>query len=336
MLEHGGRLAAAAQAYNIPLADWLDLSTGINPHGWPVPDMPPEVWRRLPEDSDGLTAAASAYYSTDCTPLPAAGSQPLIQALPRLRSPCRVAMLTPAYAEHAYAWQRCGHQVISTPADDLAQEKLSEEARRADVLLLCNPNNPTGHVFPPSLLLEWLDALAARGGWLVVDEAFMDATPGGSLASHAGRSGLVVLCSLGKFFGLAGARVGFALTWDALRADLEEEIGPWPIGGPARWAALHALCDTAWQAGMRKRLSAESQRLAALLSTHHLQPAGGSALFQWCPTTEAEAVAATLARQGILVRLFTQPHSLRFGLPGSEAEWQRLETALIHIGKSAP
>jgi hypothetical protein len=49
MLEHGGRLRAAAQRYGIALADWVDLSTGINPQPYPVPPLAPEVWQRLPE-----------------------------------------------------------------------------------------------------------------------------------------------------------------------------------------------------------------------------------------------------------------------------------------------
>ena len=62
MLEHGGRLRVAARRFGIPLSDWVDLSTGINPQPYPVPPLAPEVWLRLPETDDGLEAAAARYY----------------------------------------------------------------------------------------------------------------------------------------------------------------------------------------------------------------------------------------------------------------------------------
>jgi len=64
MLEHGGRLRAAARKYQIPLTDWLDLSTGIAPYGWPIPDIPASAWNRLPAEADGHEAAAQAYYGS--------------------------------------------------------------------------------------------------------------------------------------------------------------------------------------------------------------------------------------------------------------------------------
>lgn len=322
MLEHGGRIRDAAARYGIPPENWLDLSTGINPFGWPVPAVPAECWLRLPEGEDGLTAAARAYYRAPHL-LPVAGSQAAIQALPRLRPPGTVGVLAPTYAEHPNAWERAGHRIRS-----LAGEAIDGALDSLDVLLLANPNNPTGEGFSPERLEGWRARLAERGGWLVVDEAFMDATPERSLAPLAGTPGLVVLRSLGKFFGLAGARVGFVLAWPELLEKLEENLGPWPVAGPARWVAKAALADHPWQAATRQRLSADSARLAALLTRHGLAPHGGTALFQWVPTAQASAVQDHLARQGIWVRRFQEPAALRFGLPGDEGEWQRLEAAL--------
>src|SRR3989338_9632468 len=205
MLEHGGRLRRAARQYGIAEADWLDLSTGINPLGWPVPIVPNEVWQRLPQDDDGLQAAAQDYYGTSKL-LAVAGSQAAIQTLPMLRSPAQVAIVAPGYAEHAHAWQRCGHHVVGMTASEILQAGTA-----AQVAVIVNPNNPTGKLFRPKELLDMHAQLAARGGWLVVDEAFIDATPEHSLASACPRPGLIVLRSLGKFFGLAGARVGFVL-----------------------------------------------------------------------------------------------------------------------------
>ena len=325
MLEHGGGLRAAAVRYRIPLSDWLDLSTGINPQGWPVPTVPATVWQRLPEAEDGLETAAAAYYGVESL-LPVAGSQAAIQALPRLREPGRVGVLSPSYAEHAHAWRRAGHRVEWWPA-----ESLDAAVARLNALVLVHPNNPTGVRFPPELLLDWRARLADRGGWLVVDEAFMDATPAESLASHAGLPGLIVLRSLGKFFGLAGARVGFVLAEPALLERLREPLGPWTVSGPGRWAATRALSDRDWQAEMRSRLDRAGNRLADLLKRQRLPVASGTGLFQWIPLPDAEFWQDALARRGILVRRFTDPPGLRFGLPGGEPAWRRLELALAGV-----
>lgn len=325
MLEHGGRLLAAAAYYGIPAEDWLDLSTGINPRGYPVPPLPAATWLRLPEREDGLHQAAVDYYGCPNL-LPTAGSQAALQALPLLRPKGRVAVLATSYAEHRHAWQHHGHAVETIDA-----RELRDAAAWADVVVVCNPNNPTGQRFPVDNLLEVLDRISWRKGWLVVDEAFMDATPEHSLATHAGQPGLIVLRSLGKFFGLAGARVGFTLAWPALLASLEAMLGPWPISGPARRVACSALRDRAWQSKARHDLLADSKRLGQLLAAHGLAPSGGSALFQWVPTPHATALHQQLARQGILIRLFTEPASLRFGLPGDESGWTRLGQSLATV-----
>ena len=322
MLEHGGGLRAAATRYGIALGDWLDLSTGINPQGWPVPPLPPMIWQRLPETDDGLETAAAAYYGTPQL-LPVAGSQAAIQALPRLREPGRIGVLQPTYAEHAHAWRQAGHQL-----EWLRPDQLDAAADRLDALVLVNPNNPTGQSFDPAVLLNWRARLAKHGGWLVVDEAFMDAWPDQSLTTQIGLPGLIVLRSLGKFFGLAGARVGFAVTEPALRERLREALGPWPVSGPARWVATQALTDHDWQAQTRMRLDQAGKRLADLLQRQGLSVAGGTRLFQWAPLPEADFWQDALARRGILARRFTDPPGLRFGLPGAEPAWRRLELAL--------
>lgn len=319
MLDHGGKLAAAAREYGIPLERWIDLSTGIHPIGYPVPPLPPECWRRLPEEDDGLLPTAAYYYGSRHL-LPCAGSQAAIQALPTLRSPCRVGILGPTYAEHAHAWRQAGHEVVHLTdyAPDMA----------LDVLLLVNPNNPTGRLISMKTLLAWHAELAVRGGWLVVDEAFMDTTPEHSLATHTGLPGLIVLRSLGKFFGLAGIRAGFVLGWPELLAALREKLGPWHVPHPTRQVAQLALADRDWQAVQRQWLQQQSRQLADLLTRHGLSPNGGTALFQWVATPEAEAIHLRLARLGILTRVFPETSSLRFGLPADERGWAKLDYLL--------
>lgn len=327
MLEHGGRLRLAAARYGIPLADWLDLSTGVNPNGWPVPALPACAWARLPEDNDELEPAAHDYYGTDCL-LPVAGSQAAIQALPLLRALGRVGVLSPSYAEHVHAWRRAGHAVVPIAVDDVDIERA---AAQLDVMVLCHPNNPTGARFSREQLVAWRQTLSARDGWLVVDEAFMDPTPEHSLGPLCPQPGLIVLRSLGKFFGLAGARVGFACAAAPLLDKLRAQLGPWTVAAPSRWAARRALSDRAWQAATREKLQCASARLAVLLRRHGLTPAGGCALFQWVRTPRAPALHDRLARRGILTRLFVRPSSLRFGLPATEPDWARLHAALVDV-----
>lgn len=322
MLEHGGQLRAAAARYGIPLERWLDLSTGINPLPYTPPAIPLEAWAHLPQEHDGLEEAAAAYYGTPHL-LPLSGSQAAIRALPRLRPPARVGVLHPGYAEHAHAWRDAGHKVAELAAPDI-----EAHADRLDVLVLMQPNNPTGTVFTHAQLRDWHERLAAHGGWLVVDEAFIDAGPQPSFASKQMPQGLIVLRSLGKFFGLAGARVGFALAHPGLLANMRELLGPWGVTGPARFVAQAALRDRTWQKATRERLQQDGARLAQLLSGACLPPAGGCALFQWVLTDAAEELHRELAQRGILTRRFTQPRSLRFGLPGTEADWDRLHAAL--------
>ena len=325
MLEHGGRLRQVAARYGIPINYWLDLSTGINPKGWPVPILPASTWSRLPEDNDGLETAACAYYGTEHL-LPVAGSQAAIQALPMLCGSSRVGVLHPGYAEHAQAWRRTGNHVTPVTA-----ESVDHAVSQLDVLVLIHPNNPTGMRFSVEQLLDWHAQLAARGGWLVVDEAFMDITPEHSLAPYSSRDGLIVLRSLGKFFGLAGPRVGFVCAQPEFLARLNVILGPWTVSSPARWVATEAFKDRAWQKSARQNLVKDSARLQVLLTQYGLAPDGGCALFQWIRTPQAALLHDRLAHHGILTRLFSEPSSLRFGLPGSEPDWERLDAALARV-----
>ncbi|QID19183.1 threonine-phosphate decarboxylase [Nitrogeniibacter mangrovi] len=320
MLEHGGRLDEAILRYGHPRAAWLDLSTGINPQAYPVPPVPTERWQRLPEDDTALLDAAWRYYGSTAL-LPVAGSQAAIQTLPALFATARVGLVMPTYAEHARAWQPHRPRHLSRDDVDTALDSL-------DVLVLVNPNNPTGARVGADTLRRWHRRLTQRGGTLIVDEAFADADAADSLAADAGRAGLVVLRSLGKFFGLAGARVGFVLAPETVREALAERLGPWTLSGPAQYVATQALADTAWQAGMRTHLAQASTRLDALLVAHGAAPTRGCALFRWLPTPAARQWQDHLARHAIWVRAFDSPASLRIGLPGTEAGWQRLDDAL--------
>ncbi|WP_053118548.1 threonine-phosphate decarboxylase CobD [Pseudomonas sp. P1.31] len=330
MLEHGGRLRKAALDYGIAEADWLDLSSGLAPWPFPIPEIPLRAWARLPETDDGLEQAACDYYGANQV-LPVAGSQMAIQLLPRLRRAGKVGVLSPCYAEHAEAWRRNGYIVR-----EVQEQEVEFYLDNLDVLVVVNPNNPTGLSLTPAKLLDWHARLAQRGGWLVVDEAFMDNTPQLSLAAHAHQVGLIVLRSFGKFFGLAGVRLGFVLAERKLLRLLAEQVGPWVVSGPTRVLGQACLQDTENHTRQRIRSDQASERLATLLERYGFKPQGGCALFQWLITDQAQALYEFMARRGILLRLFTHNSSLRFGLPADAAEEARLEQAFIAFTKDKP
>ncbi len=325
MLEHGGRLRAVANKYSIPLSQWIDLSTGINPNGWPVPVLKSEIWNRLPEDGDGLHVAAASYYGTQKI-VETAGSQAAIQLLPKLRKSCQVAIVSPCYAEHELAWKNAGHEVLRFKSDEVEQH-----LDQLDVVVVVNPNNPTGELLAAGQLACWHEQLAKRGGWLVIDEAFMDATESESMIKKDMPEGLIILRSLGKFFGLAGVRVGFLIAENPFLNNMKEQLGPWAVSGPSREVARQALLDCDWQIKTGPRLQNDSKRLEKLLSYNKLSPSGGTALFQQVISERAAAISEILANEGVFVRLFQDQARIRFGLPKDERGWRRLEKALSLI-----
>jgi len=324
--EHGGNLSAAARRWGIPPDAWLDLSTGINPWPWPLPPLPPEAVHRLPDEDDGLAEAACRCYGARHA-LPVSGSQAAITWLPRLRPACRVGVIGPTYAEHAHHWRLAGHAVL-TLSPDAVEAALPD----LDVLVLVRPNNPDGRVIPRDTVLAWWQALRARDGWLIVDEAFMDATPQHALAPLAHEPGLIVFRSLGKFFGLPGLRLGFVLAERPLLQKMAESLGPWSVSGPGRYWGEQALRDTHWQSRTREKLQQGRVRLGELLTRNGIVPVGYSSLFQYVVMDDAAAVAEALAALGILVRHFPATSGLRFGLPGEAPSWRRLARALSIIG----
>jgi len=327
-IAHGGNLHEAATRYGIPYPRWLDLSTGINPHGYPVPPVPADAWRRLPDEGDGFAARAARYYGAPDAAhvLPVAGSQAAIRALPALLPRATVGIAPLTYGEYAPAFARAGHRVapLDVHADSLP-------ATLTHVAIV-NPDNPTATHIDASKLLHWHAQLRERGGTLLVDEAFADTLPGASLAANTHRDGLIVLRSPGKFFGLAGVRAGFVLAAPALLATLRETLGAWTVSGPARHAVSAAFADTAWQVQMRARLVDEGARLVELLRSHGFVT-HGTPLFAWTADARAAALHEALAQRGVWTRLFARAPvapsgSMRVGLPGTEAEWTRFELQL--------
>ena len=331
-MRHGGDLAAAEAVFGQPRKGWLDLSTGVNPQPYALPSFPVDALARLPEAADVddlLTIARTAYDWPMETPVVAGpGAQSMIQLLPYLRVRGSVLVIGRTYAEHAYVWARAGHQVRE--AWSLAH------ADEADVVIVVNPDNPTGRTTDPDVLAKLAESLAARDGLLVVDESFADVSPETAIAERLPAKGMVVLRSFGKFYGLAGLRLGFAAGDAEMVSELAGELGPWPVSGPALFAGRTALSDVAWAATTRLQLTVDALRLDRVLTGAGFQNVRGCDLFRTVRHPRAGEIHRSLAREGVWCRNFEdRADQLRFGLPPDDDGFARLENALKTALKTA-
>lgn len=310
---------------------WLDLSTGVNPWPWPIPaDLPGSLWQRLPSraDEEILIAAAREAYAVPAGAevVAASGTQSLIQWLPQLTSAGPVAIVGPTYNEHAAAWRLAGHEVI-TRAD---LDGLPDTVRHAVVV---NPNNPDGRVMSRAVLARVAAQLRERGGWLVVDEAFADIEPDVSVAGLCTDLPVVVLRSFGKFYGLAGLRLGFAIASPDIARRIALALGPWPCSGPALTIGAAALRDREWADRARVAIQTQADKLDVALAKAGFTIAGGTGLFRLARRADASKVHTSLATQHIWCRRFDWADDLlRFGLPPGDRDLERLAAALVFGG----
>jgi cobalamin biosynthetic protein CobC len=322
-IQHGGGLAAAAQRYGGRIQDWLDLSTGINPCPPDLPDIPMRAWHRLPDQEREMAAREAArrfYCSGERLPLPVPGTQSVIQLLPRLvPSAARVAVLSPTYGEYVRAFTLAGLAVD-------AVSDLSEVTPAHHLVVVVNPNNPDGRNHSRAELQALAAERAEHDGLLVIDEAFGDMTPEDSLAADTSPN-LIVFRSFGKFFGLAGIRLGFVIAEHGLAAQFGDWLGPWAVSGPALVLAERLMSSDLSQ--VRVQIRQRSEALGRVLGDAGLTVLGGTDLFRLVETEEAASLHDHLCRHHILTRKFDyQPHWLRFGLSPDEASDARLLTAL--------
>jgi cobalamin biosynthetic protein CobC len=312
---HGGGLEAAKREFGD--GDWLELSTGINPHPWPGAAGMAFDWQRLP-DTEALAqleTVAAGFFGVDPRHVCAVpGSEiglRLVGAL--VGGPAH--HIAPGYRTH-------GDMVAGSTA--IAREEITDAG---ETLILANPNNPDGHAVGAAAMRE---LLSRRTGWLLVDEAFADVDPANSLAAAVrDDQRLAVFRSFGKFFGLAGVRLGFVIAPQDLVAALRHRLGAWPLSAAAIAISTAAYADQDWIAVTRRRLPRETAALDAMLVRRGYKPIGACPLFRLIEAADAYALFERLARRAILTRPFAdRPDWLRIGLPVDAAALARLETAL--------
>ncbi|MGC6329264.1 threonine-phosphate decarboxylase CobD [Rhizorhabdus sp. FW153] len=318
---HGGAITAARDRFGGAESDWLDLSTGINPRPWPIPPSLSIDWARLPHDEAlaGLEEAAAAYFGCDAAYVCAVpGSEIALRLIGGLLDGAGT-VVEPSYRTHVEMFDR---------AECVTLVRAIGGAGTGMAIVLANPNNPDGRIIDRGILLALQDAKSSR--WLVVDEAYADTRPEVSLAGDmSSHRKLIVLRSFGKFFGLAGLRLGFVIGPPDFLSRLRSMLGAWPVSAAAVAIGSHAYRDRLWIAETRARLPADAARLDCVLERHGLAPRGACPLFRLVETERADSLFEHLARRHILVRPFAEhPHWLRIGMPRDDAALDRLDRAL--------
>ena len=305
--DHGGGVDAAVARFGGVRGDWIDLSTGINPRPYPIGDIPAEAWTRLPDSGAFLRLEQTAreFWNVPdrAAVVAASGVSAIIAQMPAVLARAVVSIARPTYNEHEASFRTAGFDVSDHGA----------------IKVVVHPNNPDGR------LVSVDEVLQNHREVTIIDESFCDCSPDASVMELADRKGIVILKGLGKFWGLAGLRLGFAIGDPVILARLSDKLGPWAVSGPALAVGARALGDNRWATETRARLDRDAARLDALCGAGGLGPVGGTSLFRLYSCSNSDAVFGKLAEARILTRIFPySDHWIRLGLPDTEDQWQRL------------
>lgn len=333
---HGGRLCVARSLFpNVP-QPWIDLSTGINPSPYPAPRASARERNRLPEPTElaKLESVAATAFGVDdpARVVATGGTESALRLLPYLLKTATAVIAGPTYGSHQDAWRQAGIEADIVDDALLGSRAAAPQGIRSIAMTVVNPNNPDGRLLSREQLQSFHDSLQARAGALIVDEAFGDLEPAHSVASVAGTScapRMIVLRSFGKFYGLAGVRLGFVIASAGIAARLRHMLGDWPVSVDALKAGLAAYADEAWTARTRLSLHRDAQRLDKLLIGAGMTIVGGTSLYRLARAPNARARFTQLISHGILARPFDHDSTLlRFGLPFGASDWRRVADAL--------
>jgi cobalamin biosynthesis protein CobC len=329
-MAHGGSLTDAIARHGGRPRDWLDLSTGINPNPVAIGDIPLAAWHRLPErelELRAVAAAAGHFGAVAGATVAVPGTQAAIQHLPRLLgAPATAAVLGPTYSEHEQSFNNAGWRVEAIADPDAI-------AARHKAVVIVNPNNPDGRLIGRDRLVAITRTVNAHGGTLIVDEAFADFVPEASVADEAAATpGLIVLRSFGKFFGLAGLRLGFLIAAD-MAGPMRRLLGPWAVSGPALSVAARVYADRPLIEKVRTDIAARRAATSAVLENAGLSIVGDGGLFLLVEHEDAERLHEALGARHVLVRSFSHSRNwLRFGLIGNVEDEARLASMLAETG----
>jgi cobalamin biosynthetic protein CobC len=330
---HGGKLEEIKSAYPRQKLDWIDLSTGISPFSYPTDDKSIDL-KGLPQHQESLMQAACQYYKTqNLTVIP--GSMWAIQMLPVLRR-LKVTDVRPVllpkqgFNEHQKSWRAQGYKIEvynEVPTD--------QQLNHAQACVVINPNNPTGRLTEATVLKDMLKILTSNGAWLIIDEAFIDPyqilnLDKYSMSNRVADENLIVLRSFGKFFGLAGLRLGVILANKVIQNNISSLLNNWSINNSAQAIGIKAWLDDSWQSKNNKKLALAGERLRLLFITLNYTTVG-TVFFQTLYIKNAKELYESLLSKGIYTRLLDNENGIRFGLPSTELHWQRLKQVLTAL-----
>lgn len=301
--DHGGGIDAAIAQYGGTRNDWTDLSTGINPIPYPLPSFHGYHWTQLPDRAafDAFEAAARKFWQVPANAeiIPASGASAIIAMLPSVLKGATAVIPEPTYNEHRAAYLAHGWEMTN----------------KGDVKTIVHPNNPDGHLYSTADL---------NAQTCVIDESFCDVCPELSMMSHAIDDGHLIIKSFGKFWGLAGMRLGAVIAPKSFAPALRDRIGPWAVSGPALYTGTRALQDAHWANDTRQRLAQDAQKLDQIMLDKGAKTMGGTTLFRLYHVDNAGAWYDRFAQNRILTRVFPySQHFLRLGIPAHD-QWQRV------------
>ncbi len=332
-IAHGGALSEAMARHGGVASEWLDLSTGISPFSLPLPDLPADIWRRLPEQAEAVRVAelAMRHYGGAVTPVLTQSSLPANKVEQGIGHGAEtVAIVSPTYGEYEQAFRRAGIEIDHIDTIEAAA------ATRANTVILANPNNPDGRATMRDDIFGFVRA--HRNRLVIVDEAFADMRQDLSMAGAAGMEpNLVVMRSFGKFFGLAGLRLGFVFAEPVLSKILSDRLGPWAVSGPALAIAAHGFSRMDLVSDLRQRIDKAHAMTRSALNMANVSVVGETALFFCCEVGDGAEVRDALAGHQVLVRAFDHsPSRIRIGLVPDELSAVRLRETLRLVGVRTP
>lgn len=340
---HGGDILTASKQYGIATSDWLDISTGLNPEAYPTDALTAATFQKLPYIQPDFIQAAISYYGNPNL-LAINGIQTAIKQLPSILKTQPILLPEYGYSEYQYQWQQQNTQIKYYPAFDsqAAYQTIQKllTTKQPFNLVIINPNNPTGMTFNPDRLRQIAEQMPT-GSYLIIDEAFIDLTPQISVLQQHLYPNMIVLRSFGKFFGLAGIRLGFIFAAKEIRLKLQQKLGLWHVNGPAQALAIMALTDNNWQQKMQQRIrknaSMTQQILQPLMDKYQISKPIHTPLFSsYCLSREqAQKIEQHFGKNGVLIRrikLNQTQELLRFGIINAvdKEQLQRLKQAITN------
>ena len=356
---HGSINPSELRALGLNPEDLLDFSASISPIG------PPDgVWEAIrsvdlsaypdPECLE-LREAICRHLSTPSRKVPLErvlvgnGSTEIFHLLTRAYFSDRsgggsALLLTPTYGEYEGACRLAGGKVLNFEADlsgnfrwDIEAASSIISAGKPDLVIVCNPNNPTGVYLDRREIDTLADAASGAGSLLVVDEAYLSFVEGPwDSLELLERTNVMLVRSMTKDYAQTALRLGYALASEDVVSRLRTYQPDWSVNGLAQKAGISALEDTGYLARAREAVFGAKRYLSAELSDLGLEVPPSEANFILVKVGDALKWRSSLMARGMVVRdctSFGMPEYIRVGIR-SMADCRRLSAAMADMART--